>query len=936
MELSQKILSDITVFMKYAKYLPQKQRRETWTELVDRNKNMHLQKFPQLSAEIEEAYKMVYDKKILPSMRSLQFAGKPIEIGNQRIYNCCYLPIDHYKAFSETIFCLLSGCGVGYSVQFHHVEKLDPIIKPTKTHRFVVEDSIAGWADAIKVLMKSYFTGKFKPRFDFSEIRHKGAMLVTSGGKAPGPEPLKICLSHIEGILESKQTGEKLTTIECHDILCHLSDAVLAGGQRRSATLALFSIDDEDMLTCKFGNWWELNPQRARANNSALIVRNRIKETEFKQLWKKIELSNSGEPGISFSNDPEYGFNPCFSGDTLIETEFGKKPIKDVVGQINLVNYRGEIVDGSVWSSGVKETVNVNLSNGETLCCTPNHVFLTIDGTEIPASDLKGSRIVPFVKMRTHNDEFVKYGFLQGDGAIGRLSSNAHKGLEIFIGKNDLDIAELFGITYVAAKRSYYTTGFNDKLRELGLDTSPLTHRAFPTTFDSWSTDEQLSFLRGMYSANGSIIKNGRVSYKAVSESLILKLSSVLSSFGIDNYITTNKSKSVKFENGTYICRRSYDLNIAKFGAIKRFAELISFVHVYKVDSLRDILRKISPVVRSVRSASSVEVFDFKLNDDTHWGVVGSGFVAHNCHEISLRPFTFCNLVEINGADVMSETDFYERCHKAAFLSTLQASYTDFYYLRPIWKTNTEKDALIGVGITGIAANAIDSNWLSVGANIVKKVNETTSKLIGINRAARSTTVKPSGTSSCVLGTSSGIHAWHNDYYIRRIRVGKDESIYKYLNAQHNELVEDEYFRPTTISVISIPQKSPANSTIRTESAIELLERVKTYNLEWVHKGHNKGPNTNNVSATVSIKPEEWDQVGEWMWTNRDVYAGISVLPYDNGSYIQAPFTDCTKEEYDNLIQSLTEIDLTKVVELDDNTDLTGELACSSGNCEIK
>lgn len=191
-------------------------------------------------------------------------------------------------------------------------------------------------------------------------------------------------------------------------------------------------------------------------------------------------------------------------------------------------------------------------------------------------------------------------------------------------------------------------------------------------------------------------------------------------------------------------------------------------------------------------------------------------------------------------------------------------------------------------------------------------------------------------TTSCVLGTSSGIHAWHNDHYIRRIRVGKDESIYSYLQIHHPNLIEDEYFRPNQISVISIPQKAPKDSVVRTEDVFDLLERVKTYNTDWVREGHRRGPNYNNVSATISIKPDEWDQVGEWMWENREYYAGISVLPYDNGSYIQAPFEDIDEETFQTLSANLHDVDLSKVVEMNDETDLTGELACAGGQCEIK
>ena len=190
MELSNKILSDITVYMKYAKYLPELNRRETWEELVTRNKEMHQKKYPYIADKIDEAYKWVYEKKVLPSMRSMQFGGKPIEISPNRIYNCAYMPIDHIDSFSECMFLLLGGTGVGYSVQKHHVEKLPPVNKPyvKRTKRYLISDSIEGWADAIKVLMKSYLNGKSsRIEFDFSDIRPKGARLVTSGGKAPGP-----------------------------------------------------------------------------------------------------------------------------------------------------------------------------------------------------------------------------------------------------------------------------------------------------------------------------------------------------------------------------------------------------------------------------------------------------------------------------------------------------------------------------------------------------------------------------------------------------------------------------------------------------------------------------------------------------------------------------------------------------------------------------
>jgi len=237
--------------------------------------------------------------------------------------------------------------------------------------------------------------------------------------------------------------------------------------------------------------------------------------------------------------------------------------------------------------------------------------------------------------------------------------------------------------------------------------------------------------------------------------------------------------------------------------------------------------------------------------------------------------------------------------------------------------------------MTGIASNKCADLNLTEAAEIVKEENKRVAGLLGINAAARTTTVKPSGTSSLVLGVSSGIHGWHNDYYIRRIRVGKNEAIYTYLAQNHPELVEDEFFRPTEQAVIQVPQKAPEGAIYRTESVIDFLERVKRWNMEWVHPGHIDGQNTHNVSATVSVKEDEWEMVGEWMWENRNTFNGLSVLPYFGGSYQQAPFEDTTKEVYEEMFESLKGIDLTKVVEMTDDTDLAGELACIGASCEV-
>ena len=578
---------------------------------------MHIRKFPNLETLIRTNYELVLERKVLPSMRALQFSGKPIEVNHARQYNCSYLHIDDYRAFNETMFLLLSGTGVGYSVSRNHIGKLPAISKATKTRRYLIPDNIEGWADSVKVLMKSYFgLSSWKPNFDYRSIRAKGERLITSGGVAPGPEPLRLCLAHVEAILERKKDGEQLTSLECHDILCHIANAVLAGGIRRSAMIALFDHDDQDMLTCKSGKWYESNPQRGRANNSVKILRNgEVSKEMFLDLWKKVELSNAGEPGFLFTNDLELGTNPCA--------------------------------------------------------------------------------------------------------------------------------------------------------------------------------------------------------------------------------------------------------------------------------------------------------------------------------EISLNSFQFCNLVEINASDIIDQFDFEQRAETAAFIGTLQASYTDFHYLRPEWKEVTEREALLGVGMTGIASGKILNLDIAEAAEAAVRVNKFVAATIGINEAARVTTVKPSGTASIVLGCSSGVHTWHSKYYIRRMRVGKSEALYTYMLINHPELLEDSVY-DSKEAYVSVPIAAPAGALTRdSESAIDFLERVKFLHEKWIKPGHVYGENTHNISATVTMNPGEWKMVGEWLWENQNHYNGLSFLPEDLGSYQQTPFEEIDEAKYLELSKNLKGLNVANIIEINDNTNLSGELACGGNGCEI-
>lgn len=312
------------------------------------------------------------------------------------------------------------------------------------------------------------------------------------------------------------------------------------------------------------------------------------------------------------------------------------------------------------------------------------------------------------------------------------------------------------------------------------------------------------------------------------------------------------------------------------------------------------------------------------------------------CCEISLDlNGGFCNLTEVNVSEIESEEDLIQRVKDATFIGTLQAGYTDFHYLGHQWQEIAERDALLGVSMTGIGSGAILDYNIENAAKEAISENIRVANLIDINPAKRVGCIKPSGTASLVLGCSSGIHAWHNKYYIRRMRINKDEAIYQYLmNKLGDRFMEDDCFNPTKTAVLSIPIKAPEGSILRTEHPIELLERVKKFSIDWIRGSHVDGINTHNVSVTVSIKPDEWELVTKWMWENKNYYNGISVLDYDGGTYPQMPFTDCTEDEYNQLNKILEDIsqdfNITDIKEEDDFTDLQGESACSGGACDLK
>ena len=600
-------LQNYTFVSKYARWIEKENRRETWKEAVDRVRDMMHTMYADknIKEDIDWAYDLMFKKKVLGSQRALQFGGEPILKRHAKIYNCTSSYCDRLRFFQECFWLLLCGSGTGFSVQKHHVAKLPNLSSEKKDKRkgvkYVIEDSIEGWADALGILLSSYFNKPSESRFaeykdkyvvfDYSNIREKGAQLSSGVGKAPGFEPLQNGLEKIRELLDKciENGQKKLRPIDAYDIIMHSSDAVLSGGVRRSASLALFSADDEEMAKAKTGNWYMENPQRARSNNSALLLKDDTSYEDFKNLMESVK--EFGEPGFIWSDSTEMTFNPCV---------------------------------------------------------------------------------------------------------------------------------------------------------EVGM----------------WPVDEQ-----------------------------------------------TGKS-----------------------------------------------------------------------------GWQG------------------CNLSTINCSSVADEADFYERCKAAAIIGTLQAGFTDLDYLGRVSKAIFDREALLGVSLTGIMEKhdlVLTEKVLKAGAKIAVDTNKELSKKIGINQAARVTCLKPEGTSSSMLGTSSGIHPHHAKRYIRHVQANILEPPYQYFKSYNPQACEkSSWSANNTDEVIKFPIEVPDGSKLKNQlPAVEMLSVVKDTQKNWVQSGKNRSLCTqdflsHNVSNTVTVQPDEWEAVTKYIYNNRKYFAGISLIPQSGDKdYPQAPFT---------------------------------------------
>lgn len=857
--MSIKALQDYIYYSKYARFNKEENRRETWNEAVDRVKNMHLEKYPNVKEEIEWAFDQVRKKLVLGSQRALQFGGNPILKKNARMYNCTVSFCDRLRFFPESFWLLLCGCGVGFSVQKHHIAKLPNFTKVKEKAKkvFVIEDTIEGWADSLEKLIYSYFEDTEEERyeyvFDYSLIRPKGSNLSSGVGKAPGPKPLMNAIESIKKLLDDRVSKyKKLRPIDAYDIVMHSSDAVLSGGVRRSATICIFSHDDEEMIKAKTGNWMDENRQRSRSNNSALLLRDSTTKQEFFSLMDSVK--QFGEPGFYFSNSTEQLPNPCFYSDVRILTNKGNIKIIDLFkqGSPNKV-----YIDKQEKELNLKQASSVSMTqieskiyeliteNNQSIKVTSNHEFVTSNGKK-KLSDLSKNDILYLQSSPIPNDAELE----------GTVEEGKKFALNKTIDQIEKDIDTLF------KKSNNFLKGF---------------------FFQFFKEHSKL-----IYSHKESL-KNSKIVIESITcdknLNLLRDFQSLLISIGIVSKISFAKNENSEYELRFFLVLKNYD-NLDLDLSIYDYETKVHSIDFCGIDNV------------------------YCLTEYDTNTVIANGIVTGNCVEIGMWPvcvetgesgWQMCNLTEINGKKIKTIEDFEIAAKAAAIIGTLQAGYDSFEYLGKVTEDIVRREALLGVSITGMMDSPdllFDKDIQKEMAKLVVKTNEEFAKKIGINPAARCTCVKPSGTASCVLGTSNGIHPHHAKRYFRRSQGNAMESILQHFEKYNPHAVEKSVWSANdTDKIISFCCEVPdGNKTKNDLSAIDLLNYVKLTQQNWVQGGKVKDRCTqpwltHNVSNTVTVKEEEWDEVAEFIYDNREYFAGVSLIAHSGDlDYPQAPF----------------------------------------------
>jgi hypothetical protein len=945
----------------YARWLDGEQRREDWGETVLRYRSYFLDRFDlpeEMEGKFNHACDMILNKEIVPSMRAMWTAGAALDEDNMSGFNCTFLLIDSVKSFADMLYLLMNGCGVGYSVERQVIVQLPEIPEElvSSAHAVVFADSKLGWAEGLLEYMTRIYDGEI-PEYDLSLIRPKGARLKTFGGKAGGSDDLKLLLDYIKNVFH-KAHGRRLTSIECHDICCFIANVVVSAGIRRSACISLSNLSDPRMRDCKVGEFWLTNPQRSMANNSAAYTEKPDMHI-FMQEWMSLMNSGSGERGIfnresskkqfdklgrstvdSDGNEHIIGTNPCVTGDTMLLTDEGHFPIRNLAhSEVSIWN-GSEFSDVIPFSTGDNPIYHVEMSNGVSIDCTGYHEWMVTDGRprsnkvdRVETADLKrGDKLVkytmPVIDVGKEHpvNEMYSLGFHAGDGNEG------------------CDFSWLYDTKYCCQHRLIGDILMDgDGTRNRKRWKHGYIQNKFMVPING-TVHNKLEWFAGILDSDGCIIRNPNsagLQISSINHKFLVDIRLMLTTLGVQCKIVCGRAMQERDMpdgrdgNKVYMCKADERINISASDV----ANLVDIgLHCSRLELSehtpnRNASRFVT-VVSVEKTGHSEETFC--VTETKNHTATFNGIVTGQCGEILLRPNEACNLSEVIVRPEDTLNTLIDKVESATVIGCMQSCLTSTKFLDPIWKKNMEEERLLGVSLTGVRDHPIlnrvsqlSSMWLTTLRSAAHAMAAECAAVLEINVPIAITCNKPSGTVSALLNTASGVHTRFSPYYIRRVRVSTTDVLYKFLMSvgvpSHPEVGQDADTANTW--VFNFPIKAPDGAIFDTP-ALEQLGYWRMFKTCWTD---------HNPSVTITVEEHEWMEVGSFVYKNWDIVGGLSFLPKSDNVYQLMPFEAITEEEYDQLMSEMPDInfdDLTKF-ERDDETTGSHEFACVGGNCEV-